>query len=79
MNTACCIMSEKIEVPLELPDHLEEVVQKIVRQSGYTRDEVIEQCLLVILNLADGSPDKMEKPAFLFTVKKALESGGPTS
>jgi hypothetical protein len=71
-------MSEKIDVPLELPDHLEEVVQKIVRQSGYTRDEVIEQCLLVILNLAD-APDKMEKPSFLFTVKKALESGGPTS
>jgi hypothetical protein len=72
-------MSEKIDVPLELPDHLEEVVQKIVRQSGYPRDEVIEQCLLVILNLADAPPDKMEKPPFLFTVKKALESGGPAS
>ena len=72
-------MNEKVEVPVDLPNEVESMVQKIALQSGYTRDEVIERCLLTIFEMADSLSDKIDRPAFIFAIKKSLEKSGPAA
>lgn len=72
-------MSEKVEIPAILPKELEAEIQRIARHSGYTRDEVIEKCVAAILEMADEPSERIERPAFIFTVKKALDDAGPQS
>jgi hypothetical protein len=67
-------MSEKIDVPAELPDHLEAAVQKIATHTGYTRDEVMEKVVAMILDMADAPSGRMEEPDFLLTIKRALKN-----
>jgi hypothetical protein len=66
-------MSEKVDVPADLPDHLEAAVQKIVEHTGYTRDEVIEKFMVTFLDMVDAPPGPIDEPDFLVTIRRALK------
>ncbi len=65
-------MSESTDIPVVFPAEIEAKIQKIARHTGYTRDEVIQEFVTSLLDLADQPSDKIELPGFALTVKKAL-------
>jgi hypothetical protein len=66
-------MSDKVEVPLQLPAEVEADVRKMAEHTGYTRDEVIEKILAMTFDMADAWSERLEMPSFLVTIKKALK------
>jgi hypothetical protein len=67
-------MSELVDVPADLPPELEVRIQKVMDETGLTRDEVIQGLLKIFFEEVDHP--SQNSPELALRIRKAIKEAG---